>query len=207
MERFQSRIANIPPSALESELLITRGEITDPRVGLRWSDIRERCEDELFVWGWSCSNVISRRTRDVFKGIVENKVRLNFMVLSRAAVASASGIRFGPVCNLPDKDISTDIVEGVRLLTEFRSSLTDSLQHLVSIRETSWPMSWSGVALDPLRDHGRLQIEFYHYENPTGSDDHLAHRPTLLLTSASRFYEGFWGSLNAMWRAATVAST
>ena len=178
--------------------------INDPKYRLQWSDIRKDCKSELLVWGWSCRNVINAKSRDAFSALAHDGVKIKLLILDLAAVERATALNFGPVCNTTSDDTIKDIREGVRFLDDFRTNhpgLAGARQN-VELRKTKWVMTWSGVAIDPENTTGRLQIEFFHYNDPYGAGVHLDTRLNLLLTQSSPFYTGFWKSIDAMWEEA-----
>jgi hypothetical protein len=188
---------NSVTSRFPAERLITRKEVMSEEHELKWKQISQRKPQELFLWGWSGVNGFNRQTRDVFHTMATAGTKLNFMVLDPTCITPS--MIFSPVCNGKSESmIVNDIKTGINDVELFAKAHPGCIQ----LRKTKWVMSWSGVAIDPSLPDGLMQVEFYHYNNPKNSDEHLMLRPNLVLGVESPFYEGFWGSLENMWNAA-----
>ncbi len=186
------------------ERLAFRRDLFSDEHLLRWSDIRDRNPDKVFVWGWSCVNTVSAQNKKVFTNLVDRVSELNFLALSPAAVkAAAAQMNFGVVCDRNTQDVADDIENAFsNIRTHLINQLAPNQASRVSLRITDWFMAWSGVAIDPDKDDGTIQVEFYQYGNPENRDQHLDYRPNLVVTRQSQFYAGFWKSLKKMWDAA-----
>jgi len=194
-----------PSVSFPSERLLHRSEMFLEANRLRWIDIQDFAKEEVYIWGWSCVNSVTARNRHIFKEIIKRIKHLRFLVLSpKASAGAAEHLNMGIICNRETTDVTADIKNA---FSNFQNQLLDKLEgsfrRCVEVRMTDWLMSWSGVAIDPEHSDGVLQVEFYQYGNPTGSPEHLDARPNLVLTRQSRFFDGFWGSIKAMWLAAT----
>src|ERR1035437_3747201 len=91
--------------------IITRDQILLPEYQLRWTDIEARCREELLIVGWSCRNVISARTRNVFKTLAERKCFVRFLVLHPDVLDNPFDM--GPVCHIRGEHIKGDIQSGI----------------------------------------------------------------------------------------------
>ncbi|GAA4792433.1 toll/interleukin-1 receptor domain-containing protein [Lysobacter hankyongensis] len=173
---------------------------------LPFDEIYRRVKKEIFVWGWSGVNANNQRTRNMISQLTSSGKKVNFLVLSPSkAKAASKHLALGPVCSWTEDGVGTDIAAGMRFLVELRESLPSSGRFNFECRETSWLMTWSGIAIDPKDNYGLLQIESYLYcfADHVGTSNHLDYRPNLLLTRSSLHYEPFWYSLERMWSEAS----
>ncbi len=181
------------------ELLITRERVSEPDLGLRWSDIEKRCHDDLLVAGWSCANVISPRTRDLFKSLCDSGRNVRILVL-HPDVFKGNTFEMGPVCNISTEHVGVDALKAVELIEGIRQMMNSDARSKFQVKGTKWFMSWSAVAVDMTRPEGFVQVELYHYQNPYKIAVHLDKRLNLILKQRSPFHLGFVESLESMWR-------
>lgn len=188
------------------ERIMLREELFTDEHLLRWIDIRDRKPDKVYIWGWSCLNTVGPENKEIFKTIVQHASELNFLALdAESAESAAEHIDFGVVCNRPTREVTADITSAFdNIETHLIHQLVPKEASRICRKTTDWFMAWSGVAIDPETDDGIIQIEFYHYQNPGDWDNPLYYRPNLVLTTASKFYIGFWKSFKQMWDEATV---
>lgn len=189
-----------------SHRFITRAQLLDPDQKLRWTDIAKRCQEELYIWGWCCSNVINLKTLGVFQTMACNGVGIHFLLLDPNVVGPDQIMNIEPICNIDRNLIRFDHESTVQRFNQFYSSFDAIAQSRISLRYTDWFMTWDGVAIDPRKENGLIQIEFYLYNNPHSAEDHLDTRPELILRPTSPFYEGFRNSIESMWKNARSIS-
>jgi len=180
------------------ELLITRERLTEPELRLRWNDIEKRCQEDLLIAGWSCANVISPKTRDLFKELCESKRSVRLLVL-HPDVFKGNRFEMGPICNISTAHVETDALKAVGLIDDIRKIMSSDAQRRFHVKGTKWFMSWSAVGVDMMRPGGFVQVELYHYQNPYKIPVHLDKRPNLILDQRSSFHLGFAESLETMW--------
>lgn len=195
VRRPEHRVTEFAPS----EILLIRSELIDPINKLQWADIEKDCISELFIWGWACRNVIGGRTRYLFKSMAEKGIDLNFMVMNPDAIRNSLSLDFGAICDETSSDKVDDIIEGINSIRNFYSNLHPQHRRHVHLRTTNWIMTWSGIAIDPKEDNGRIQIELFYYLDPFANHRPLDSRPEIILNKKSRYYTGFWNSINVMW--------
>lgn len=202
-EALAKHADSLPQYAYASERLIRRDQLQDPTQGLSWSDIDNYCTEEMFVWGWSCRNIVGPKSRNVFSNMISKGIKLHFLIQDPDAVSNAEQLNFGPVCDWSHKEIVADILRGIESIQEFRRQVPLTNQSNIELRKTNWVITWSGIAIDPNTNKGILQIELYHYANPEKLGNHLDSRPQLILSADSVFFKGFCNSVKAMWDAST----
>lgn len=177
---------------------------------LPFDEIYRRVQKEIFVWGWSGVNANNHKTRNMISQLASGGKKVNFLVLNPSkAKAASKHLALGPVCSWTEDGVGNDISAGKRFLVELRESLPNAARFNFECRETSWLMTWSGIAIDPKDSHGLLQIESYLYcfADHVGTSNHLEYRPNLLITRESSHYDPFWYSLDRMWSEANPFTT
>ena len=197
-EQLSKLAATLPRHS--PERLLFRSDIVKE---LPWRDVASQTKQELLIWAWSGLAAVNARTRSTLKSLLKDGRTVKFMIMNQASVNEAStSIHFGPVCSWKSELIKKDIADGRAELIALRSSLTPSEHERFIIKETSWFMAWSGLAIDPRLETGVLQIESYLYNYADVNANHLDFRPNMLLTADSRFYAPYWHSINSKWEAA-----
>lgn len=172
---------------------------------LPWSKVSEQTEETLYIWAWSGVAAYNERTRNTFISLLREKRKVNFMILNpKVAEAVSKTIRMHPVCSWTAPGVRKDMAKARRNLINFRTGLTGDEKKFLDLRETDWFMAWSGLAVDPEKDAGVLQIEsyLYNYADAVKPGNHLDFRPNVLLTRKSNFFEPYWYSIKGMWKAA-----
>lgn len=189
-----------------SEILASRDQLGSSELGLRWGDLEARCKHELIIAGWSCRNVISGKTREVFKRLVERDCVVRFLVI-HPDILTDTRFDMGPVCNIAHDHILKDVKTGIGLVEELKTTIDSRKRHRIELRGTKWFMAWSAVGVDTASSYGMIQVELYHYGNPYEIAEPLEKRVELILEPRSRFYQGFAKSLFNMWNAAEPISS
>jgi len=190
--------------ATASERLLQRHQLQKE---FPFDEIYRRVTKELYIWGWSGVNANNARTRNMIAQLVRSGKKVKFLVLNpERAKAASKHLSLAPVCSWSDEGVGSDISDGKQFLIDLRAGLPNAERYNFECRETSWFMSWSGVAIDPNEPNGLLQIEsyLYHYADHLGTGNHLDYRPNLLLTRASPLYEPFQYSLDRIWSEASA---
>lgn len=189
-------------TVIPSERFVFRKELIRD---LPWARVSEETKDTLWIWAWSGVAALNERTRNTLISLLKRKKKIKFMILNpdvskRAAVA----MKMSPVCSWPSEKVQKDITRGREALIDLWSGLDKNQREYFFIRETDWFMAWSGLAIDPETECGRLQIEnyLYNYGEHVPSGNHLDYRPNLLLTKQSKFYTPYWRSIEEMWEKA-----
>ncbi|MBI2718687.1 MAG: toll/interleukin-1 receptor domain-containing protein [Rhizobiales bacterium] len=186
----------------DKERLLFRSDLKVNK--LDWEDIANAAKREVFIWGWSCINTVSNNSRPHFKKLLDKVDCLSFLTLNPDVVSKSSvHLNFGPVCDKYTRDIRADVdLSYSNLKATLLDQIASSLQDKVEIRNTDWFMSWAGVAIDPKEVDGIIQVEFFHYNDPIKKQ--LDSRPNLVLTKQSQFFDVFWNSFDAMYKAAKI---
>ena len=169
---------------------------------LPWSDVFQSATKEVFIWGWSGESAVNNRTRSLIQGFLKDGKKLKILVLNEQSARDSSAfLSLGPVCSWPENSVKIDISKGRRTLLELKDVLSADESRNLYCRETSWNMTWSGVAIDPDEQGGMLQIEnyLYNYRESEGGNDHLSYRPNLLLIRPAPLYEPYRFSLQQLW--------
>jgi hypothetical protein len=190
LHKIQGRIDRFP-----IHQLLKRKNIYEERNNLKWPQIAEYIQSDLTIIGWACRNVFNSATRVHFVKMLEAGVKMNIIIQSPEAISESPLLNFGPVCDhtkFPER-IVKDIKTGIEQFNEFFETLSDKARENINLIETNWLITWSAVAIDIESGNGVVQLEIYHYDNPTGN--HLDDRPNLVLTPKSELYEGFKNSI------------
>lgn len=203
-----------PPKTVESEIknllssingnntkypiqkLFKRKNLFEEKNNLRWVQISSNIKKEINIIGWSCRGIFNNNSNIHFQKMLDSGVKVNIIIQSPNAISNSPLLNFGPVCNhkdFPDRIIE-DIEMGKATYQEFYNNLSENAKTNISLFETNYLITWSAVAVDMDTNQGFIQIEFYHYDNPTGN--HLDDRPNLILTPKSEFYLGFKNSID-----------
>lgn len=210
---WKRRSTQIVNAATQRFVAFSQTQSTDPAhqllnrrevmTKLRWGDVAQRTQSELFIWGWSGVAALNERTRNTLLKMLADGKKIRFLILSPAAVAAASEhLDFGPVCSWDDDEIRKDVEKGRKALLDFRASLPEQDRASFEARETRWVMTWSGLAIDPTSNNGLIQAESYLYKFGMVEPDHTDFRPNLLMTPKSPFYRGYAHSLAELWKSA-----
>jgi hypothetical protein len=175
--------------------LFKRKNLFEEKNNLRWLQISSNIKKEINIVGWSCRGIFNNNSNIHFQKMLESGIRVNIIIQSPNAISNSPLLNFGPVCNHKDfpERIIEDIEMGKTTYQEFYNNLSENARMNISLSETNYLITWSAVAVDMETNHGFIQIEFYHYDNPTGN--HLDDRPNLILTPKSEFYLGFKNSI------------
>lgn len=197
MEHFREGINVI--KSVPAQRLVQRKDIYEL---LPWNEVFEKAANEVYIWGWSGESAVNNRTRNLIQSFLKRGRKLKVLVLNEKNSATASAfLSLGPVCSWPESSVKTDISKGRQTLLDLKQALSQDERRNFYCKETSWNMTWSGVAIDPDEDNGLLQIEnyLYNYRDFVGNEDHLKFRPNILLTRESPLYQPYRYSLQKLW--------
>jgi hypothetical protein len=191
------------PSAAPSYRLLVRSNVRDPDNQLRWSDIADTCRQELWIWGWSCANVLSLASHDAFLRLLDRGVRLRFITLDPVAFREARSLHFGHVCKTDEERVRKDIEDGIAAIARFVRDLEPpERRKAVELRTSKSMITWSGVAVDPDTPYGLLQIESYLYGRRGDAHHDIDDRPVLLVWPSHDYYAPYRASIETLWREA-----
>ena len=200
VQDFLQRTDRQPPR--QPQTLCLRRDVVQQ---LPWSEVIARTRRELFVFAWSGVNAVSKRTRNVFRSLLQQGRTLNYMVMDPGAFARSSAhLQFAPVCSWDEASVVKDIGDGLEGIRDLQRSLTAEEASRLHVRTTDWLMTWSGLAIDPDSADGLIQMEGYLYHYGRHQEDHLPFRPNIIVTPASELYEPFHRSIREMWDGATA---
>lgn len=184
---------------------------SDVKEKLPFEKIVAKTKKHLFVWAWSGAAAMNPRTRNLYIDLIKNGVFLKFMILNPETYANASQIMdMHQICAWPNSSVKKDISDGRANLIDFRNSLKPDQKHYLILKETSWLMTWSGIAIDPDLENGIIQIENYLYNyskefsNEIPVSNHLDYRPNILIDKSSKFFDPYYFSFKNMWEKAAV---